>query len=109
MRFECGKCGLGCETEVACMMHERSCAGGRVDGGRRECGVCGVWVSRASYARHVRTCSMREGAAGEGEGSGRTRGRVAECPRCGRTLSYSNMARHQTSCRVWDPGGGPSP
>ena len=109
VRFECGKCGYVCETEVACKMHESSCVGGRVDGGRRECGVCGAWVSRTNYARHVRTCSMREGAAGEGEGSGRTRGRVAECPRCGRTLSYSNMARHQTSCRVWDPGGGPRP
>ena len=27
--FVCGKCGMSCETEVACMMHERTCEGGR--------------------------------------------------------------------------------
>ena len=86
-----------------------------------ECEVCGGWVSRTNYARHVRRCReiLGEAAADVGEELGvgearggmgeRTRGRVAECPRCGRTLSYSNMARHRESCRVWDPGGGPRP
>ena len=111
VRFECGKCGWVCETEVACMMHERSFDGRRMDGGRRECGVCGVWVARPSFARHVRTCRRREEGVGaeEREENRRTRGKVAVCTRCGVTLSYSNMARHQRSCRVWDPGGGPSP
>ena len=110
-----------CETEVACLMHERTCEGGRVGGNQRECEECGVWVSRSNYARHVRGCRDRRGggltsegvaggAGGGGEGTGGwTTGRVAECQLCGRTLSYSNMARHQRSCRVWDPGGGPRP
>ena len=111
VRFECSKCGGVYLTEIACEMHERTCGGGRVDGNRRECGVCGTWVSRANYARHLRSCESRRGGAEGGEESGevRTRGRVAVCPLCGRTVSYSNMARHQRSCRVWDPGGGPSP
>ena len=110
-----------CETEVARINHERSCEGGGVRGNQRECGECGVWVSRSSFARHVRGCRERRMGDGVvvGEVSGidggggltreRTRGRVAECQFCGRTLSYSNMARHQRSCRVWDPGGGPRP
>ena len=121
VRFECGRCGLVCETEVACLNHERSCGGGGARGSQRECEVCGEWGSRTNYARHVRRCRERLGEAAEdvGEelgvggargGTGdRTRGRVAECPRCGRTLSYTNMARHRESCRVWDPGGGPRP
>ena len=108
VRFECSKCEGKFDTEVACEMHERSCGGGRVTGTRRECGVCGGWVLRANYARHLRGCAGGEGAGG-GEVGTRTRGRVAECHGCGRTLSYSNMARHQRSCRVWDPGGGPGP
>ena len=107
VRFECGKCGGKYDTEVACEMHERSCGGGRVTGTRRECGVCGAWVLRGNYARHLRSCAGGEGAEG-GEARTRTRGRVAVCQRCGVEYSYSNMARHQRSCRVWDPGGGPS-
>ena len=120
--FDCVKCGMRCETEVACMMHERSCEGGRVGGDRRECVECGEWVSRSNIARHVRGCRERRGrgTTGADDGGGdeaevggrgagvRTRGRVAVCQRCQRVLSYSNMARHQRSCRVWDPGGGPS-
>ena len=123
VRFECGRCGMMCETEVACVNHERTCEGGRVGGNQRECVVCGEWVSRTSFARHVRGCRSRQGgtaadngdevgASGErvGRSTGeRARGRVAECQLCGRTLSYTNMARHQRSCRVWDPGGGPRP
>ena len=112
VRFDCSKCGLVCETEVACLMHERSCVGRNVQGSRRECGECGEWTSRANFARHVRTCGVREGEAtvGEEERSERTRGKVAECQWCGRTLSYTNMARHERSCRwLWDPGGGSSP
>ena len=30
------------ETEVACLMHERLCAGGSVERNRRECGSC-MW------------------------------------------------------------------
>ena len=36
---------------------------------RRQCGVCGVWMSRAIYARYVRYCGVSEGEAtvsGEG-------------------------------------------
>ena len=102
--FDCGLCGRSCETEVAKINHERSCGGGRAEGNRRECAVCGSWVSRGNYARHRRACV---GVDDEEVGGGtRTRGRTAECQLCGRTLSYSNMARHQRSCRVWDPGGG---
>ena len=35
VRFECRSCGLVCETEVACLNHERSCGGGgwrRIEG-----------------------------------------------------------------------------
>ena len=61
---------MACETEVAGMMQERSCAGGRPTGSMRECGVCGEWMSRTSYARHVRTCgeSAAEGAEGGQKG-----------------------------------------
>ena len=113
--FDCGRCGMKCETEVAKINHERACGSGRVDGGRRECGRCGEWVSRGNYARHRRRCDeppppqppvREEGAVGGGAGVVRTRGRTAECQRCGRIVSYSNMARHQRSCMVWDPGGG---
>ena len=118
VRFECGRCGMMCETEVACKNHERSCGGGGVGESQRECDVCERWVGRRNFARHRRGCLERQGGAAvgdvpgylrrDGEGGERTRGRVAECPLCRRTLSYSNMARHQRSCRVWDPGGGPS-
>ena len=107
VRFECGKCGGDFDTEVACEMHERSCGGERVTATRRECGVCGAWVLRGNFARHLRSCAGGERSGG-GEARTRTRGRVAVCQRCGVEYSYSNMARHQRSCRVWDPGGGPS-
>ena len=32
LKFECSVCGVACETEVVCMMHERSWAGGRLMG-----------------------------------------------------------------------------
>ena len=111
MKFDCSRCGVVCKTEVACWMHERACVGRNMQGSRRECGECGEWMSRANFARHVRTCGVREGEAtvGEEERSERTRGRVAECQWCRRTLSYTNMARHERSCRwLWDPGGGSS-
>ena len=117
VRFERGVCRLQCETEVACMNHEKTCGGGSVGSNQRECGECGRWVGKANYARHVRACRARreggevdeEGSAGASEERRDTRGKTAECQRCGKTLSYSNMARHERSCRVWDPGGGPRP
>ena len=30
VRFECRRCGMMRETEVVCLNHERTCAGGRV-------------------------------------------------------------------------------
>ena len=117
VRFECGVCGLQCETEVACMNHEKTCGGGSVGLNQRECSECGRWVGKANYARHVRACRARreggevneEASAGASEERRDARGKTAECQRCGKTLSYSNMARHEKSCRVWDPGGGPRP
>ena len=60
MRFDCSRCGLVCETEVACLMHEKSCAGEVWFGKMRVCSVCGVWMPRAEYAMHVRTCDVSE-------------------------------------------------
>ena len=109
--FRCGRCGMEMETEVARVAHEKTCGGGGVDGRKRECELCGRWVSRPHYARHRRTCEERMGVqvranGGENEGP---RGRREECRLCGAVVSYTNMARHQRGCRVWDPGGGPNP
>ena len=60
VRFECGKCGVICETEVACINHERTCGGGGGDGSQRECVECGRWVSRKNFARHVRGVEIDE-------------------------------------------------
>jgi len=104
--FQCGKCGVNVETEVARMAHERTCGGGGVDGNRRECEVCGVWITKANYARHVRVCRERAGVDVRADVG--PRGRRESCPLCGVVVSRSNMARHQRSCRVWDPAGGPN-
>ncbi|KAI8486756.1 hypothetical protein Bbelb_355040 [Branchiostoma belcheri] len=98
---------MSLETKVAKVSHEKSCSGGEVRHKRRECGTCGVWVSRGNYARHVRSC----GGGGGGASAVRrerepVKGKVGVCPSCQREISYSNMARHQKACRrVWDPGG----
>ena len=77
VRFSCGMCGVSLETEVAKVNHERACTGGATGGdGRRECGWCGVWVTRGNMARHVRGCAEgmvgqgvnARGGGGEGEG-----------------------------------------
>ena len=112
VRFDCGSCGMRLETAGAKRNHERSCTGGRATEGQRECGGCGLWISRGNYARHVRTCGAAQGG-GERERGGRARGGRGvrrQCDRCGRWQSATNMARHQRdACRVWDPGGGPDP
>ena len=116
MMFECDRCGLVLQTAGARENHRFSCTGGNQGEGRRECGYCGTWVNKGSYARHVRGCNIRLGRedelGGDREEGVRRRGGVVgprkECERCGRVLSVANMARHQRSeaCRVWDPGGG---
>ena len=100
VRFVCDRCMNEFMTEGNRKEHERTCTGGGRVGDRRECGVCGRWVSRSNYARHVRGCG---GEAEQRRGGGL--GRRAPCQRCGRQLLASNMARHLGSCRVWDPGG----
>ena len=62
-RVRC-ECGMVCETEVACLNHERTCGGGSVRGRQRECGECGRWVSRSNFARHVEVCRERLGGGG---------------------------------------------
>mgnify|MGYP001950933400 CR=1 FL=1 len=44
IRFECGNYEMSLETAEAKLNHERSCTGGRVIEGRRECVGCGSWV-----------------------------------------------------------------
>ena len=113
VRFACDTCGMNVETAGAKLNHMKSCRGGAgAIAGRRECGVCGTWISHANYARHLRACERRMGVNVMDVGAragGRARGRVKECELCGRVLSVANMARHQATCRVWDPGGEPSP
>ena len=76
-RFQCDMCGKDLETMVAKVSHEKTCNGGRDLGdGRRECGECNERVSRANYARHVRTC-RGEGLRREDEEI--RRGRRAQC------------------------------
>ena len=103
MRFSCGRCDRGLETEGARVNHQRTCTGrGRgVVGGRRDCGNCRSWITVGNYARHVR-CLGRRGWVG-------VRGRVRQCNLCWRVVSAANFARHQDECRVWDPGRGPMP
>ena len=38
VRYQCSRCGLLFDTEVACLMHERLCAGGSVEGNKLEYG-----------------------------------------------------------------------
>ena len=64
--FECGRCGMRCETEVARINHERSCMGGSVRERQRVCEECGEWVNRGNYARHVRGCRERRGGGAVG-------------------------------------------
>ena len=105
VRFECRECGVACETEVACMMYERTCAGGGVGGSRRECDVCKVWISRANYARHVRACGGREGetlVGGEaGEGDQGEGGRVPEVWECGVILQYGEAPEELQGVGPW--------
>jgi len=108
VRYECDICGLVLQTEGARVNHRVSCLGGEQREGRRECGQCGSWVTKGNYARHVRTCRMRENLEGGAAGGRGAVGRRKECERCGTWQSVANMARHQrgAACRVWDPGGG---
>ena len=117
--FRCARCGKEMTTEGARASHERSCTGGAREGGeagRRQCGVCGGWVSRSNYARHMRRCSGGDGVergAEDGEGGtirarGEGGGRRKACDVCGAVVTVRNMARHMdTQHRTWDPGGGP--
>ena len=46
------------------MNHEKTCGGGNVKGSQKEFEVCGGWVSRKNYARHVD--GVRRDVAGVG-------------------------------------------
>ena len=116
--LKCERCGRGFDAEGQRVSHVRSCTGGAYggEGDRRQCGGCKRWVSRANYARHVRSCGRVEagGAVGgrEAEGGVRRGGqvRMVTCGGCGREMRAGNLARHQRgACRVWDPGGGANP
>ena len=118
-RLKCERCGRGFDAEGQRVSHVRSCTGGAYggEGDRRQCGGCKRWVSRANYARHVRSCGRVEagGAVVGGRGAGVRVGRggqvrMATCGGCGREMRAGNLARHQRgACRVWDPGGGANP
>ena len=110
VRFSCGMCGTGLETEGARANHEKTCGGGGgLVGGRRRCENCGSWGPAGNYARHVRNCvGGAEGGRGRGEPV-RGVGARRECDVCGRLQSASNWARHRRTCQPWDPGGGPRP
>ena len=83
------------------------------EGDRRQCGGCKRWVSRANYARHVRSCGRVEaGGAVVRVGRG-GQVRMATCGGCGREMRAGNLARHQrgrAECGTRDggqtPGGG---
>ena len=87
--FEYIRCDLVRETEVAGLMYERSSAGGSIEGSKRECAVCGVWVCTGNFVRHIITCVVSKSWA-------------TECQRDGRTLPYFNISRYQRTCRVSD-------
>ena len=124
VKFACRRCGKEFESEGNRKNHEKTCTGGEYedDRGRRQCGKCEGWYSKANYARHVRSCRGGGGGAGQpgrgvrergvGAGRGRAqRGRRGACGRCGREMLAGNIPRHQRggACRVWDPGGGGKP
>ena len=67
VRSESYRYGLVCGTDEACLMHEISCACASAEGNMRECGLCGVWMSRANYARHIRTCGLSEKGGDDGK------------------------------------------
>ena len=108
--FVCDLCGCEFVTEGNRKAHRWTCTGGGSTESSRQCGICGGWVSKPNYARHVRRCGGSGSVSvgrGSGESSGGGRG---PCPQCGTMLSVANMARHLRSCRrVWDPGGEPRP
>ena len=69
--FECGRYSSLCETEVACLNHELTCGGESMGRERRECGECGMRVSRSNFARHGKCCrERRAGVAGEADSVG---------------------------------------
>ena len=96
MREDCGYGGD--ESESRAVVHW----GAELRDGRRECGVCGRWISKSYYSRHRRTC--------DGEQGMEVRRKMKPCEVCGKLITVRNMARHiDTVHRVWDPGGGPRP
>ena len=108
VRFVCDLCQCEFMTEGNRKAHRGTCTGGGRTDSTRQCGGCGVWVSRSNYARHVRGC--RGGSEAVARSSETGGGRRGPCPRCATVLSVANMARHLRRCRlVWDPGGEPRP
>ena len=51
VRFSCGRCGRGLDTEGAKVNPKRTCAGGGT-GGRRECGNCWSWITGGELQLH---------------------------------------------------------
>ena len=88
-RLKCERCGRGFDAEGQRVSHVRSCMGGAYggEGDSRQCGGCKRWVSRANYARHVRSCGRVE-ARGAVEVGVRRGGqvRMATCGGCGREM-----------------------
>ena len=135
VRFECVKCGRSLETAGAKENHERACGGGRCEGGRRECGGCGRWITVGNFARHLRSCrvgvaavrAVRRGVRGSpgsgsgvspggggrvspGRGVGGRRGTRGPTGDAGVWAEAVRGQHDPTACRqLWDPRGGPSP
>ena len=93
VRFFCGRCGRGLDTEGAKVNHKRTCTGGGrtgVGGSARIVGFELRWRIAITLGMLVDMCGGEEMVGGVGR----------------RKASAANFTRHQDRCRVWDPGGG---
>ena len=57
--FRCQKYNSKFGQEAALKNHSKVCRGGKIEGYRKECGICNNSVGRTNYVRHVRSCKQR--------------------------------------------------
>lgn len=58
VRFESWKCGILMEIVIAKIHHENTCMGGEDERHLIECEVCGEWICKNTYDRHMKSCRI---------------------------------------------------
>ena len=107
--FRCQKCNGKFRQEATWKNHSKACKGGRIEGERKECRICNNLVGRANYARHVRSCELRNNVQKERETQDRRSDQASAqtarkyvskrtvCTYCDANVTATNLARHQKS------------